>query len=460
MATRNVFIRIFFFFALDIMAINCALVLVFAVLFKSRGVAIGPYPILLINFTWILSAWANKLYKISNVQAMSRIWSKTQLTFSCQVVFIGFASAWFKVLNPNQLFFLYGLLAQFVALVIIRLVIYFTEVNFSYLHSFKRTIAVIGNDEASTRVANFFKKNRIAYNFIAHYKQPLNFEGAVAEKVRYQIQLAIEDQLDELYITMPAIGNTYLSSVITLAEQYCVKLRYITTLAELEKSGISSYYLSSFCDGVPILTDRPEPLNTLNNRIRKRLFDVVFSSLVIVFILSWLTPIIALLIKIESPGPVIFKQLRSGRNNTPFWCYKFRSMRLNDDSNNLQASKNDKRVTKIGAILRKTSIDELPQFFNVLLGNMSVVGPRPHMVSHTDTYRLVVEQYMMRLYSKPGITGWAQVNGYRGETKDREQMRNRVAHDIWYLENWSIVKDINITYKTVLNAVNGEVNAY
>jgi putative colanic acid biosynthesis UDP-glucose lipid carrier transferase len=460
MASRNVFIRIFLFSVMDITAINGALNLLFIGLQLKEVINVNPYFYLLINITWLLSAIINKLYRTNNVQAMGRIWSKTLLTFSCQIVFIGLAASWLKNMQLSQLFCIYSLLTELVALSIVRVAIYLTEVNYRQLHSFKSTVAVIGCDEASAKVARYLKKNRIAFNFTTLYKQSDNFEGPHAERERYELQLAIEDHLDELYMTMPTSDDDYFASLITLAEQHCVKLRFITTFSELEKSGTSDYHLSGFCDGIPILTNRPEPLNTLNNRILKRLFDIVFSSFIIVFILSWLTPLIAILIKLESPGPIIFKQLRSGRNNKPFWCYKFRSMTVNDQSNMLQASKNDSRVTKMGAILRKTSIDELPQFFNVLLGNMSVVGPRPHMISHTDQYRLVIEQYMMRLFTKPGITGWAQVNGYRGETKDREQMLHRVDHDIWYLENWSIVKDLKITYKTFLNAVQGDVNAY
>ena len=168
----------------------------------------------------------------------------------------------------------------------------------------------------------------------------------------------------------------------------------------------------------------------------------------------------AIIIKSESAGPILFRQKRSGKNNKAFWCYKFRSMKVNKTSDKLQATKNDARVTKVGAFLRKTSIDELPQFLNVLAGNMSVVGPRPHMLTHTDEYRHIIDQYMVRLFLKPGITGWAQINGYRGETKNHDQMKNRVEHDIWYMENWSIKQDIKIIYKTLVNAIKGEENAY
>lgn len=192
----------------------------------------------------------------------------------------------------------------------------------------------------------------------------------------------------------------------------------------------------------------------------KRLFDIVFSTLVIVFILSWLTPLMILLIKLESKGPAFFKQERSGKNNRTFRCYKFRSMKPNNYADQIQTSKKDARITKIGAFMRKTSIDELPQFFNVLFGNMSIVGPRPHMLLHTKEYGVSVDSYMVRHFAKPGITGWAQVTGFRGETKTLEAMEKRVECDVWYLENWTFLLDIKIIFLTVWNIFKGEENAF
>lgn len=194
------------------------------------------------------------------------------------------------------------------------------------------------------------------------------------------------------------------------------------------------------------------------NHALKRLFDILFSLGVILIILSWLLPLLVILIKIQSPGPGTFKQERSGRNNKPFWCYKFRSMRVNSTSR--QATQADVRTTSIGRFIRRTSLDELPQFFNVLLGEMSVVGPRPHMLKHTEQFSRVIYQYMDRHFLRPGITGWAQVNGYRGEIKDHNQLLKRFEYDMWYIENWSHTLDIKIILKTVLNVIKGDQNAY
>ena len=213
-------------------------------------------------------------------------------------------------------------------------------------------------------------------------------------------------------------------------------------------------------ESFPIISLRPEPLENADNAFKKRVFDMLFSGFVIIFILSWLFPILAILIKLESKGPVFFKQLRSGRNNKNFWCYKFRSMKVNSESDTKQATKEDDRITMIGRFLRKTNLDEFPQFFNVLLGSMSIIGPRPHMIKHTEQYRAIIDRYMVRHYFKPGITGWAQVNGFRERQTLMNLMEARVNHDIWYFENWSLMLDIKIIFQTVINMFYGEKNAY
>jgi putative colanic acid biosynthesis UDP-glucose lipid carrier transferase len=177
-------------------------------------------------------------------------------------------------------------------------------------------------------------------------------------------------------------------------------------------------------------------------------------------VLSWLYPILALCIKLSSPGPVIFQQLRSGQDNKPFYCYKFRTMAVNTDADSQQASRNDTRITRMGAFLRKTSMDELPQFFNVLKGDMSVIGPRPHMLTHTEQYSAIISKFMVRHFVKPGISGWAQIKGLRGGTETNELMEKRVEHDIWYMEHWSILLDVKIIFRTIFNVFKGEETAY
>lgn len=203
-----------------------------------------------------------------------------------------------------------------------------------------------------------------------------------------------------------------------------------------------------------------QQVTVASNATVKRVFDIVFALLVTLLLLSWLVPLIAALIKLDSRGPIFFKQLRTGKNGVPFYCFKFRSMYINSDADHKQASRNDSRITKIGAFMRKTSIDELPQFINVLRGEMSVVGPRPHMLQHTEVYSSTIHNFMVRHAVSPGITGLAQVTGHRGETKETEAMIKRVNADIHYLQNWSFSLDMKIVWITVYQAVKGSENAF
>ena len=195
-------------------------------------------------------------------------------------------------------------------------------------------------------------------------------------------------------------------------------------------------------------------------RFFKRSFDILFSLFIMLFVFSWLYPILAILIKLESAGPVFFVQIRTGRNNRNFKCYKFRSMYVNGDADKRQATLNDHRITQIGCFMRKTSLDELPQFFNVLIGNMSIVGPRPHMVVLTEEYSQLTEKYKARHTLRPGITGWAQILGLRGEVKSPEAMLKRVDADVWYLKNWSFLLDLKIIFLTFWITLKGDKNAY
>lgn len=212
----------------------------------------------------------------------------------------------------------------------------------------------------------------------------------------------------------------------------------------------SAVYLSFFRD----------PLMSVENRLLKRAFDVVVSSIFLVTLFPIVFLVVGIISSITMPGPIFFRQKRTGVNGKDFYCLKFRSMKVNKEADSMQATKNDPRKTKWGNIMRKTNIDELPQFINVLMGDMSVVGPRPHMLRHTEEYSQLIDKYMMRHFIKPGITGWSQVTGYRGETKELSQMEGRIRGDIWYVEHWSIWLDMYIMLKTIANLIIGDKNAY
>ena len=265
----------------------------------------------------------------------------------------------------------------------------------------------------------------------------------------------LENSISEVYYTLPYTNNNLIEKLLTFSDRKMIRFRIVPDYSTFKSRKIGF----DFYGNLPVLTLREEPLQRNFNRIAKRLFDLFFSSLVILFIFSWLYPILFILIKLDSKGPVLFKQIRSGIDNKNFECYKFRSMKVNDSSDLKQAVKNDDRITTLGKFLRKTSLDEFPQFLNVFKGEMSVVGPRPHMIKHTDDYSKLIDNYMVRQLVKPGITGAAQANGFRGEIVKFEDIKNRVEYDVWYIENWSILLDVKLIFLTIINLIKGQENA-
>ena len=263
-------------------------------------------------------------------------------------------------------------------------------------------------------------------------------------------------RVDQLYCSLPSARSAEIVPIINYCENHLVRFFSVPNVRNYLKRRMHFEMLGN----VPVLSIRREPLELLENRIVKRTFDIVCSTLFLCTIFPFIYIIVGVAIKMSSPGPIFFKQKRSGEDGKEFWCYKFRSMRVNAQCDTLQATEHDPRKTRIGEIIRKTSIDELPQFINVFKGDMSIVGPRPHMLKHTQEYSQLINKFMVRHFVKPGITGWAQVTGYRGETKELWQMEGRVMRDIWYIEHWTFLLDLYIMYKTVYNAIHGEKEAY
>lgn len=262
--------------------------------------------------------------------------------------------------------------------------------------------------------------------------------------------------VQELYCGLPSVCKDDVLSLIRYCENNMIRFYSVPNVRNYLKRQLQLTLLGE----VPVLSIRREPLQNPMNRLVKRTFDLLCSSLFLVTVFPFLYIIVGAVIKLTSPGPIFFKQERNGENGKIFWCYKFRSMKVNKDSDTLQATKDDPRKTKFGNFLRKSNLDEMPQFINVFLGDMSIVGPRPHMLKHTEEYSHLIDKYMMRHLVKPGITGWAQVTGFRGETKELSQMEGRVRRDLWYIENWTFLLDLRIMFMTVANMFKGEKNAY
>jgi len=260
------------------------------------------------------------------------------------------------------------------------------------------------------------------------------------------------NRVREIYFTLSG-HNQALQRVIKIADDNVAEFYYVPQLPRTLTRGMEYHNIGH----IPVLSIRRNPLKSSLNRGIKRAFDIVFSgTFLCVYPLIYIP--VAIAIKLSSPGPVYFKQERTGYLGKSFVCYKFRTMKVGASSD--QATRVDPRKTRVGDFLRRTSLDELPQFINVFKGEMSVVGPRPHMLAHTEIYTQLVDSYMLRHAVKPGITGWAQVNGYRGLTDELWKMERRVEHDMWYIENWNFFLDLKIIVRTVFNAIHGEQNAF
>ena len=286
------------------------------------------------------------------------------------------------------------------------------------------------------------------------YPMNIAYLGQPCEAVDYLTRNA--GKVDQLYCSLPSARSTEIVPIINYCENHLIRFFSVPNVRNYLKRRMYFEMLGN----VPVLSIRREPLELLENRIVKRGFDIICSLLFLCTLFPIIYIIVGLAIKISSPGPVFFKQKRSGEDGREFWCYKFRSMRVNAQSDTLQATEHDPRKTRIGDLIRKTNVDELPQFINVLKGDMSLVGPRPHMLKHTEEYSHLINKYMVRHFVKPGITGWAQVTGFRGETKELWQMEGRVQRDIWYIEHWTFILDLYIMYKTVYNVIRGDKEAY
>ena len=348
----------------------------------------------------------------------------------------------------------------FFVFVAIAIILFFKLSIYYFLRKFRvlyggnsRSVVLLGNTKNINPLKNFFTENP-DYGYIL--VKIFTLEKNKKERIEQCLSYMISSNTNEIYCSMADLSDSQISQIIDFADNNLKTLKFIPDAKQIfSRTTKFEYY-----DYIPVISLRTIIQDETLNKTIKRVFDVFFSLLIIVGLMSWLTPILAIIIKLESKGPLFFIQKRNGLNYKEFNCYKFRSMQLNDKADIDLASKNDIRITKVGKFIRKTSIDELPQFFNVLLGDMSIVGPRPHMVSVANLYALQVDKFMVRHFVKPGITGLAQIKGFRGEIETEEDIINRVKYDIFYMENWSILLDVEIILKTIYNIIKGDEKAY
>jgi len=409
---------------------------------------------LFISFSWIISTLFSSFYEIFRYTSLTRIFSligKQSIIFTLLVfAFFGF----FNNLDAEPLRIIKYVLIVILLITIIKFAIFFLLKK--YRKVFKgnlRKVVIVGLNKKTDQLRKYFNDNPdYGYQLVKTFD--LNKKDKIS--INDVISFISENEIDEIYSSVAEMNNKELLSLIDYADNNLKILKFLPDNKEIYSKKLDFTYYGY----LPILSLRSIPIDEPINLFIKRSFDISFSLLVIIGILSWLTPLIGFLIKIESKGPVFFKQKRNGLDYKEFYCYKFRSMKPNPEAHLHQIRKGDPRVTRIGKFIRKTSIDELPQFINVLKGDMSVVGPRPHMVSHTHMYAEKIDKFMVRHFIKPGITGLAQVSGFRGEVEDDDFIKNRVKYDIYYLENWSILMDIRIVFKTVFDALGGDDKAY
>ncbi len=319
-----------------------------------------------------------------------------------------------------------------------------------------RHVTLVGSDkELQGLYQKLTSNSTFGYRVLGIYGdiEGLTADGSVRD---FEALLSRPDDLqlgDEVYLCVPRNERELIERTAHLCDHRVAKFYYLPTAEE--KLNLQPILI----DDIGVMTTYTSPLEEPLNRLLKRLFDIVFSILCLTPS-ALLLPFIVLAIKRQSPGPVFFRQVRTGIDGRDFNCYKFRSMHVNTDADRLQATKDDPRKFPFGNFMRKTNIDELPQFWNVLIGDMSIVGPRPHMLAHTEQYDKLIDKYMVRHFVKPGVTGWAQVTGFRGETRELWQMEGRVKRDIWYIQHWSFWLDLRIIWMTVKTVFKRDEKAY
>ena len=417
--------------------------------------------LLILNILWFFNATITGFYEEIYLRSIAaqfiNITKSTVVQIGAAVLFIFLAK---EDLFTRNFIVLFGILL-FVS-VSLRTVI-FKNILQTLREKGKsvRNLLIIGAGEVGQNFKKTITDNPdFGYSFVGFLDDNIT-ESEVIGRVNDLEKIISSNNIDELVIALQNESTQKLDDIIRICNINAIKIHIIPDYFRF----LSSRFQVSTIGNFPIITARDEPLEEVNKRFIKRTFDIFFSLLVIILVLSWLFPIIAILTKLTSRGPVLFLQERIGAKNENFKCYKFRTMKTEESKSTefKPVVAGDERVTGLGRILRRTNIDELPQFFNVLIGDMSVVGPRPHAIPYQDMYGQVFEEIKLRHNVKPGITGWAQVNGFRGDVEDEELNKQRtiqrMKYDLWYIENWSMKLDIQIILMTVWQMIKGETNA-
>lgn len=416
--------------------------------------------LIIANIAWLLLAFFLRTYSNTIIFDFESFTKRTLQVFLVWTIIILFYLFFSRELIISRFFILASTAAFGFGLLINKFIYLGLLKYFKYSNLLVKKVIILGYNETAKKLATHFEHDGLNTQIIGYIEDEENIEELshypVLASVSETLRVAKELEVQEIFSTITPEQNNYIYDLMYQSEKECIRFRIVPNLSLFITREVHIEYYGD----LPILSLRKEPLDDAGNRIKKRALDLVVSLFVTIFILSWLIPLIGLLVFFESGRPIFFKQLRTGKNKKSFYCWKFRSMKANKEADLKQATRNDNRITSLGRFLRKTSLDEFPQFLNVLKGEMSLVGPRPHMIKHTTDYSKIVDGYMVRQFIKPGITGWAQINGFRGEITNPEQIRMRVNKDLWYLENWTLWLDIRILFLTVYYIFRGDKKAY
>lgn len=358
-------------------------------------------------------------------------------------------------------FLFYSMLAYFIFMLTERIILRKILMRFRANKGNLKNVILVGNEQTVYQLFEILKTPIYGYNIVGFfYDGECTNQEMAAKRLGGTGDiygwLTVHSNINEIYGYFPKEQHDTINMMSKFCDNHLIRFYYIPAI-NVFKGNMAI----TFMEGIPVIARREEPLRKDSNKLAKRIFDIIFSSFVLLSIFPWIFIFVSVMIKIQSPGPIFFLQERTGLDGKIFKCIKFRSMKVNNDADEIQATKNDPRKFPFGDFMRKTNIDELPQFINVFLGDMSVVGPRPHMLKHTAEYSKLINHFMVRHFAKPGITGLAQVSGFRGETRYIDQMEGRVKKDIEYIENWTFLLDLKIIVKTVTNMFGKEKgNAY
>ena len=410
--------------------------------------------LLFLTGSWFVSTILLRFYQ---VYRFTRVLTIISLLVKQAIFFVTLLYAYYGLIKVREVSVQTTLVYVFTTIVsvgILKILVYYALKRYrSYLGGNNRQIIIIGNTKGAKQLEAFFRKRKDLGYHVAKI-----FSDQLTNTISDSFKFLQQERVDEIYCAVDEISDKVINKYVTFADEKQCVLKFIPNTQQI----LSKKLKTDYYEYLPILSIPEISLNNANNRFFKRIFDIIFSLLIIIGILSWLVPVLYVLMKFDSKGPLVHKQKRNGINYKEFTCYKFRSMKFEEFNDLDQVKKTDIRVTKLGRFLRRTSIDELPQFVNVLLGDMSVVGPRPHMLSYTADYAKKINKYnfVYRHAVKPGITGLAQVKGFRGEVASDDDIINRIKYDIFYIENWSILLDLKIIFETTLQLIKGHEKAY